>query len=201
VTPLELQDEAREILLRREFQDPGKSIVDRVLDWIGAKIANFFEGIFGGLFAGDTSGFAVLIMLIAAGVLGYVLVKALRRRTVGPTGVEAGPETDILERRSAQEWLRVARASEQAGDFRGAVRSYYRAATTVLVDTGNLSGAPGLTARQAEREAALRNDAERDALADMTGVFEDVWYGGSEADAEVARRVASDAARVGAHGP
>ena len=49
MTPEELQDEAREILSRAEFQDPERSIAGRVLDWIGERIAGLFEVALGGL--------------------------------------------------------------------------------------------------------------------------------------------------------
>jgi len=198
VTPEELQDEARDILSRAEFQDPERSIAGRVLDWIGERIADFFEAVFGGLFAGDTSSIAAVLVVLAAVVLGYVLFKALGRRTVPGKAPEHKLAADILARRSAEDWLRLARASEQAGDFDSAVRCYYRAATTQLIDRGPMEDAPGVTARQVERRAELPGGAARDALADMTGVFEDVWYGGSPADADTARRVAVNAAKFGA---
>lgn len=197
MTPQELQDEAREILLRAEFQDPERSIAGRVLDWIGERVANFFDATIGGLFAGDTSSAAMVLLAVVAIVLGYVIFKSLGRRTVTGRAAERKLEADISARRNAQDWLRLAKASEQAGDFESAVRCYYRAATAQLIDSGHIEDAPGVTARQVERQAELPGGVERDALADMTGVFEDVWYGGSPADADTARRIAADAAKVG----
>jgi hypothetical protein len=66
-----------------------------------------------------------------------------------------------------------------------------------LVEAGRLVDDPGATARRWQREVREASDAEATALDAITVAFEDVWYGGVEADSDLATQVKNDVTRVG----
>ena len=90
--------------------------------------------------------------------------------------------------------------SEQAraeGDFAEAVRCHYRAGAQRLIEAGRAPDAPGITVKGLEHRVEARDDRELLALRSVSDAFEEVWYGGRDADADLADTVGQDARRVG----
>lgn len=194
--PATLRDDVVEVLSRREFQPPRQSPVERIVGWIGEQIASLLDRI-GLSLPGGTNGIIVwIVIVVVAALLGWTLVRAIRKTTVersGPTPLVA----DISERHDEAYWLAVAAAAEQRGDYNSAVRAYYRAGASRLVAAGRLVDDPGATARQWQNEVRGASDAEATALGAITVAFEEVWYGGLDADPGLATRVRDDVSKVG----
>jgi len=196
-----IRDRADEILSRAEFERH-KSLLERVLDWIGDQLSRFSFGIGGGPgFAGDLIG---LILLVGALVLVVVLIRSLRRV---PRRPEPEPALSVEEaaRRSASDWRTDAERFEAEQRWRDAMRARYRELVRTLVDDGTLADVPGRTTGEYERELAAARPAAADAFSTLTALFEDVWYGGQPATAEQHRRfralVAEVRERTSAHAP
>jgi Domain of unknown function (DUF4129) len=187
-----IRDRADDILSRPEFQRH-KSLLERVLDWIGDQLSRFSFGIGGGPgFAGDLIG---LVLLVGALVLVVVLLRSIRRV---PRRTAPEPELSVEEaaRRSASDWRTDAERFEAEQRWREAMRARYRELVRMLVDDGALVDVPGRTTGEYERELAAARPAAADAFRVLTALFEDVWYGGQPATAEQQQRFRALAAHV-----
>jgi hypothetical protein len=181
--PGAIRDRADEILSRSEFQRH-KSVLERVMDWIGDQLSRFSFGVGGGPgFAGDLIG---LVLLVGALVLVVVLIRSIRRI---PRRAEHEPALSVEEaaRRSASDWRTDAERFEAEQRWREAMRARYRELVRTLVDERALADVPGRTTGEYERELAAARPAAAEAFSALTAVFEDVWYGGQPATAEQLR--------------
>ncbi len=194
--PATLRDDIVEILSRREFQPPRESMAERMVRWIGDWIASLLNRI-GVSLPGGSSGIIVwIIIVVVAGLLVWAVIRAAKVTTAVRSSSGSLP-ADISERHGESHWLTVAADAELRGDYNSAVRAYYRAGATRLVEAGRLVDDPGATARRWQREVREASDAEATALDAITVAFEDVWYGGVEADSDLATQVKNDVTRVG----
>jgi Domain of unknown function (DUF4129) len=190
--PDAIRSRADEILSRPEFQQH-KSLLERVLDWIGDQLSRFSFGVGGGPgFAGDLLG---LVFVAAALVLIVVLVRSIRRT---PKRSEPQPELSIEEtaRRSASSWRTDAERFEAEQRWREAMRARYGELVRTLVDEEVLGDVPGRTTGEYERELAVALPAAASPFTELTALFEAVWYGGQEATAEEHQRFRELAAEV-----
>jgi hypothetical protein len=199
--PEVIRDRADEILSRPEFERH-KSLLERVLDWIGDQLSRFSLGVGGGPgFAGDLIG---LVLLAGAVVLVVVLIRSIRRV---PRRSEVEPELSVDEaaRRSASDWRTDAERFEAEQRWREAMRARYRELVRMLVDERVLADVPGRTTGEYERELAEAWPAAADSFGELTVLFEDVWYGGRPATAEQHQRfralVADVRERTKVHAP
>ena len=187
-----IRDRADEILSRPEFERH-RSLLERVLDWIGDQLGRFSFGVGGGPgFAGDLIGF---VLLLAGLVLVIVLIRSIRRVTRPP---KPEPELSVEEaaRRSAAAWRTDAERFEEEQRWREAMRARYRELVRMLVDDGALADVPGRTTGEYERELAAARPAAANAFSELTVLFEGVWYGGQAATAEPHQRFRALVAEV-----
>ena len=190
--PDQIRSRADEILSRPEFERH-KSLLQRVLEWIGDQLSRFSFGVGGGPgFAGDLIG---LILLAGAVVLVVVLVRSIRRTPRRPQ-----PESELsveeVARRSASAWRTDAERFEAEKRWREAMRARYRELVRTLVDERVLADVPGRTTGEYDRELAAARPAAAAAFSELTERFEAVWYGGQPATAEQHQRFCALAAEV-----
>jgi len=193
--PEAIRDRADEILSRPEFERH-KTLLQRVLEWIGDQLSRISFGIGGGPgFVGDLVG---LLFLAGAIVLVVVLVRSIRRT---PRRPEPARDLSVEEiaRRSAADWRTDAERFEAAHRWREAMRARYRELVRTLVDERVLADVAGRTTGEYDRELAAALPQASGAFTELTELFEDVWYGGQEADAEELQRFRSLAGEVRDH--
>ena len=138
------------------------------------------------------------LMALAAGVLVWVLVRVLRgegsglfgRQDVG-TAEASGPLLDVEDIETVDLASRL-RQSLRDGDHRSAIRLRYLLALQRLARDGHVEWARDKTNRTyvSEARASAGADAGR-AVADVTRVFDHVWYGGLGVDAARYERFAA----------
>jgi hypothetical protein len=149
--------------------DPG--IVERIRRWIAELIQNLLARLFSFQGAGTVVAWAVLIGLA---VLAFWLVRRLR--LVPETSMEvAGGGSGTVR----VDWLARAEGAVRAGDLNGAVHAFYRGLLAVLSGRGLLIDAPGLTAGECRSTVRDVRPDLFDAVADATGTFEEIAYGGA----------------------
>lgn len=171
----EIRRAAEEILSRPEFQEPPRSLYQRVLDAIGERLGDAL----GALLAGGVTSlvaWAVLVVLVGAVVLLVVrgVQRDARRRA------KAAPEpvaTDADARRPAVEWDAEAARLEAAGDWRGAVRCRYRSLVARLAGSGVVDEVPGRTAGEYRAAVGSARPGAAGPFGDATDLFERAWYG------------------------
>lgn len=186
-----IRREADEILARPEYAPRGRSVLERILDWIADRISGVLEwiadllSIGGGPTTGSATpiGWVVLVLLVV--LLGYFLTRVrLRRRAraEAPPDVRHAVDEDV--RRA--DWLARAARAEAEGRWREAVRCRYRATVAGLIERRLLSAEPGATSGEHQRRLRAGADASSPRFDQVSDRFEHVWYGGEDADAETA---------------
>ena len=193
-SPEELRRRAEEILDRPEFAEPDRSALERALSWVGDRFGDLLSG----LAAGDVGSLFLLGVVVGAVVALLLLV---RRRL--PLVARSVPEAEDLVRRAAREsrareWRERADAARAQGDWAEAVRCEHRYSAAWLDDRAMLRERDDRTARElledvkADREVA-------GSMHDITGSFEDVWYGDVQADEQLADAVRRVGERIRDH--
>jgi hypothetical protein len=151
--------------------DPG--IVERIRRVVAELIQGFFSRVFAFRGAGSLIAWAVIVGLA---LLAFWLLRRLR--LVPETSMEViGPPT----RHQRVDWNARAEEAFRAGDLHGAVHAFYRGLLTALSGRGLLMDAPGLTAGECRSTVRIVRPDLFDAVADATGTFERVAYGGAAA--------------------
>ena len=149
--------------------DPG--FIERIRRAIGELIGNLLSRLFSFRGVGTFVAWTVLVALV---VLTVWLVRRLR----------LVPETimdtkDTGSRGPRIDWIARAEDDFRAGDLHGAIHAFYRGLVSALSGRGLLIDAPALTAGECRTTVrALRPDLFQ-AVADATGAFEEVAYGGA----------------------
>jgi hypothetical protein len=139
-------------------------VLSELIAWVMHVLGNFVG-------ASSVLAWAVLLGLVAAGLLLLRRARLVPERILSGRGADRGPETKVDWRQRAQEALR-------AGDLREAIRALYLALITTLAGRGLLADAPALTAGEA-RAAVRRTRPTLYALvARATDSYERVLYGG-----------------------
>lgn len=159
--------------------------------WVVEHLARLFADT-AGLTPGGYGGLViVVVLLVVAVVVIRWRIGAVARTARGPGALfEAGP-------RSAAEHRREADAFAARGEWAEAVRARLRAVVRGLEERALLDVRPGRTAHEAATEAGAALPGCAADLRAAAGMFDDVWYGGRTATAEMdARMRAVDAAVV-----
>lgn len=189
------REEARRELSRPIYGREEPGWLRHAIDWINEQIARLFDWldptpeITGG--SPNYTGLGAFAGVIVAVVLGIVLWRWLgpvRRSAKGSVSEDelASPLTARTLRTEAEEHARAGRYAE-------AVRSRLRALVRMLEERGVLDPRPSRTAGELVDAvtAAVAEDPRGgiDALRRAVTVFNEVWYGGAEATAEMYRVV------------
>ena len=151
VTNDEANDLADEILLRSEFlpaREPGllERTINRVMEAIGNFLEPIFSAIFGG--AGGAAGTAVayILLALAAAVLVYAVVKAIRGRVPKPDEDDTPGARIVFDEVVEPSELRAQLARHRAaGDWRSAVVAGFRLSVSELIDAGIARPVAGAT--------------------------------------------------------
>jgi hypothetical protein len=190
--PASVRELADEILAQPRYDRPGRSIPDRVLEWLGEQIARLIEGLVGG------GGGAVVAWIILLGFAGAVVLLLVRygKVTLPSPAVDVEPEVMVELTRSAREWRAEADRLEAEGRWREALRCRYRALIADLVRRGTIPEQAGRTAGEYVRDVVARQPEAAVPFAAATELFEAVWYGGADAGPGEAARFRGLDARV-----
>jgi len=182
--PGSVRDLADEILSQPRYDEPAKSIPDRIMEWLGEQLTNLIEGLVGG---GGGAVVAWAILLGAAGAVVYLLVRYGR---ITMPALAPVPQSEVMVEltRSAREWREAADALEGQGRWAEGLRCRYRALVADLVRRGVIPEQAGRTAGEYARDVAARQPDAAPAFAAATELFEAVWYGGAVTGAAEAER-------------
>lgn len=164
--------------------DPG--LLQRVRRAVQELIQNLVTRLFSFRGAGTVAAWAVLVGL---GLLAFWLLRRLRFVPEATMGV-AGTAT----RAPRIDWIARAEDALRAGDLHAAVHAFYRGLLRALSGRGYLIDAPGLTAGECRSSVRVTRPDLFQAVADATGTFEQVAYGGAAPgpdDVETLRRAVS----------
>ncbi|HRH39395.1 MAG TPA: DUF4129 domain-containing protein, partial [Flavobacteriales bacterium] len=148
-----------------------------------AWLAEWFAGLFGEAVAGFFSSYLFLIICGAIIVVAIVIMSrgSLRRVFHGAPRSQAEVITADEDIREMDLASLIAEA-ERDGDLRRAVRLHYLLVLRQLVDRGVLKWSPERTDR--DYMAQIKDEALRSRFAHVALVFQWVWYGHAEVDAE-----------------
>ena len=174
-------------LSRREYEQAQPGLVQRALEWIGARLSNLLD-LFGTV-SSPSSAIAVGVLLaVLLAAVGYAVW-----RFGGPGRLRAAhrddPLFDSASPVSAAEHRREAERAESAGDWERAVLERFRALVRSLEEHTVLAPRPGRTAGEVTVEAGRALPQLVDRLRDAAGAFDEVRYGGHPATIEFARLV------------
>ncbi len=178
--PERIRESARQILQRPEFGDH-RSIFERVVDWISAKLGDIFGGVFGG--SGSGTGFVgqvFQVLLIGfAVVLLFLAVRAIWRAARARKVPE--PDDGIVivfgEATNPADLIEAAEGAERDRRWKQALMARYRHLVASLIQEAVLLDVPGRTTgeyrvefRQVRPDAAIEFDQ-------VTTSFENAYYG------------------------
>ena len=185
---------AEEILGRREYAPPSKSLLDRAVE----AIRDAFDWLFGhGLGVGGPGGSTIgtLLVLAGAAALAVVLIRNWRRPG-GRTRPTGGVVVEGEAERSAAEWDTAARRAEEAGDWKAGLRCRFSALVVRLVSAGALPRVPGRTSGEFRADLGESLPAAGPDFAEAARLFERAWYGDLPTGPEEAEAFADRARRV-----
>jgi hypothetical protein len=181
----EIRRAADEILARREFQEPPRSLYQRAIDWVGDRIGDVLGALVDG---GVASVVAWIVLLAAVAVLGYLVVRAVQsdRRRRRPDAAGSALDVEVDERRPPAAWDAEAARLETEGNWRGALRCRYRSLIASLARDGVIDEVPGRTAGEYRLVVGQARPAVADPFAGATDLFERAWYGNEDTGPEAA---------------
>ena len=174
--------EAAQQLARDELRDPGydearPSLVVRALARVVDEITRLFARASEHTPGGRLGLVLVLVALTALAVLVVVQLRVGRSGGGGGALFAAGASLTAADHRSAAE------AHAAAGEWDEAVRERLRAVVRDLESRGVVDARPGRTADEVAGEAGRLVPSLGDPLRRAATTFDEVWYGGREADA------------------
>ncbi len=173
---------ARSVLGDRKYIEAARppSLRERFFDWVGEQITELLQALSSG---GGRGVIAWIIVAAFLAIIAFLLVRLLG--SVDPVRkVRPSPEIDVslFADRTSAEWLHEAEQAERAGQWREGLRCRHRALVADLIDHDVIDRRPGRTAAEIGRLAGARLPEAVADLDQATRIFEDVWYGWTEAD-------------------
>lgn len=186
-------------------------MIEKILDWIGDKLARFWEWleglwpkakVSGGQPASVktkwTVGAVVVAILAVIGILAWEVIRR-SKRNVADAVVDSAPiasarDEDPLSR-GANEWERYAAQLAAAGRIREAIRAWYHAVLVTCYGAGILHFRKGRT--NWEYIGALSPELPwRGEFVALTRRFESEWYGRTSSSRDALDECASRAERI-----
>jgi hypothetical protein len=171
----EANQRADEIVAGERFQEPPKSIVDRVLEWIVEQLDKISIP---GLGAGAGGGSQVIVWIFVAALVGLAIFLVSRMRLSGrPRRGDPDFIVDGEVARSEHEWLSEAERFEADGQWKQALRCRFRALVSALIERGVVRDIPGRTTGEYRVEVTRNAPAVAGSFAGAAELFERAWYG------------------------
>ncbi len=192
----EIGQHVDEILSRPEFQEPPKTLYERIVEFVNELITETLGAVLGGG-RGTLVGLVLLALLVAALVFVWVRFAPTMSRDPGVRG----DGTTVDERRTARDWAAEADAAAAEGRWRDAMRCRYRALIARLAERGVIEEIPGRTAGEYRRDVHLSLPSASTAFGEATDLFEAAWYGGRSASAGEHDSFVELSQRVGTNAP
>lgn len=181
--PVDADDARRradDILSGAEYREPGETILDRVLGWLGDRVGDL---VFGGP---GSAGRGIVAWAVVAVLIGLVVWVVLRTVAL-PGSVRVRPGdglvfgTDTVTAPGL--WMDEARRLAAAGDHRGALRCRHQALIATWIADGMIDHVIGRTAGECHA-AAIAAGVPADASRPVVERFDEVWYGAAPVTAE-----------------
>lgn len=182
--PQAVRDMADQILGQARYDRPPRPLAERVLGWVGERLADAFGALVGG------GGGTVLAWIVIVGSLGGVVYLLVRHGRVSLSSLpHEEPGAVMVElTRTPAEWRAEAAAMEAQGRWAEGLRCRHRALVADLVRQGVVADRAGRTAREHGRDVAGARPAAADAMGEATDLFEGAWYGGMPVGADEVHR-------------
>lgn len=171
-------------LSKAEYADD-RSLLQRVIDWIGELLARLFAGEGAAL-----PGWVLPIVLTTvAALVALVLLFRVRR---DPRSTDATRGRGLLDEPhlGADDYRARARRARDAGDLDAAVADFFRAIAAGAAERAIIDDSPGRTAHEVSLALAQVFPDEATALADAADRFDAIRYGDVHAEAATVRAVA-----------
>lgn len=190
---------ARAVLSDRKYIEAARppTLRERFFDWVGEQITELLQALSSG---GGRGIIAWIIVGAFLAVIAFLLMRLLG--SVDPVR-KARPspqiDVDLFTDRSVDEWTRAAEDAERTGDWREGLRCRHRALVAELLDRDLIDRRPGRTAADIAQLASERVPAAAVDLDAATRLFEDVWYGWSDADSATRDTFVAHTASVVGH--
>lgn len=178
MVPIEVDPDAAREAAAEELADPAyqaaePSFLDRVLTWVGRRLADLLSVLAGGF------GPLGLIVLIGLAIVVYVVIRTRVGRIARGHGKKAVFHAGAT--RGAADHRRAAEQAAARGDLDTAVRERFRAIVRELETRGVLDERSGRTADECAVLAGERLPDRAGELRAAATVFDDVVYGGRTA--------------------
>ena len=185
-------------------------------NWLGGVLRKLFNGS-NGSFLPRSSGYGWILLLeillyglaiAAACVLIYLIFRAVQNRDRGVPVVAAvpiRPAPDIASEDVGAEqlpedgWVTLARELLARGEFRLAVRAFYLSSLAHLAERNLITLARFKSNRDYERELQRRGHSFPELLGlfgDNVSVFDGIWYGMHEVNADLVTQFAARVERI-----
>jgi hypothetical protein len=184
------RDEAQR-MAARELADPryhadDPSLLQRGAQWVLEHLADLLHRA-GGVAPGGYAGLLLLVVIVAAAVVAVRLTVG----RVGRLGAAVSRMDPPFEQtpRSAAQYRQAADSCAAHGAWALAVRERLRAIMRDLEQRDLLAVQPGRTAHEAAAQAGVVLPGCAADLLDAARIFDEVWYGGHPATAEMDGRL------------
>lgn len=211
------QGPEKEGIIQRFFSAVGDKLQEwarAFFNWLGRVWRKLFGG--SSSFLPDSGGGWITLLeillyglaIVAAGALIYLIFRAIqnRGRRSDPVAAEPiRPAPDLAgEDVGAEElpedgWIKLARELLARGEFRLAVRALYLSSLAHLAERNLISLARFKSNRDYERELCRRGHSFPELLSlfgDNVSVFDGIWYGMHEVNAELVAQFAAKVERI-----
>jgi hypothetical protein len=184
-----LRGVALEILNEREFRNVhGPTWIDRLRQRVYRLMNRLFAGMYESSAFPTISRTLVYVLLAAAGITAIVWLSRFRRRPA-QAQLESAADGAAPETVAWTHWLAQADVAAAAGRWRDAVHCSYWCAVSFLEKNGAWSADRTRTPREYVRLLP--------ALAALTRLFERVWYGTDQANADAFAEVTTHLKKLG----
>ncbi|WP_460524839.1 DUF4129 domain-containing protein [Flindersiella endophytica] len=181
----EAADAAGRELSKGIYHQDDPSIPQRVIDWL----SDWIERLLSEVDNASPGGLTGLLIIVGLIVVAAIIV----RWRVGPLARARKRASAMVftdGQRSAAEHRTAANAAAADGDFAVAIRERFRALVRELEERTLLDQRPGRTADEAAAEIARLAPQAGDTVRAAAGIFDEVWYGGRQADSARYEQVA-----------
>jgi hypothetical protein len=189
------RDRLNRILSRREFRSRSENdnawnnAIDAISRWIRNLIGRSLAG---GANSGAWRFLAWSVLLAAAFLIVWLVFRFLEARR---SRAESQPGSPRESQPAELDWLAIAAAAAQSGDFRTAIQAEYWACVARLRQTGLLPA--DLTRTPRELLSSIPPAPEYAPFSHLTRDFERFWYAGAPVAQDDFRRASSYAEALG----